>query len=194
MNIIDFLNENSGAFSVAFSGLVAAATIVYAILTRSLVKETKKLRKTQTEPNVCAYSQMQSTNYHAFVIENIGMGPAQDVRFIIESDLKIHDEIPVTELEVFKEGIKFIAPGQKVIPFWVFPGVGAKKRFPPISLIIKFKNSSGDTFENTLSVFLERAVRIGDLPEGGADEDMYLKRELVGSIRSLTSAIERLKH
>ena len=51
--ILEFLNQNSGAFSVLFSGLVALATVVYVVLTWKLVSETKKMRKVQTEPKIC---------------------------------------------------------------------------------------------------------------------------------------------
>ena len=48
--VLEFLNENRGAFAVAFSAVVAIATIVYAILTWRLVSETRKMRVAQTEP------------------------------------------------------------------------------------------------------------------------------------------------
>jgi len=43
--LLEFLNQNSGAFAVIFSAMVAFATIVYAILTWKLVSETKKMRE-----------------------------------------------------------------------------------------------------------------------------------------------------
>jgi len=55
--ILEFLNQNSGAFSVLFSGLVALATVVYVVLTWKLVSETKKMRKVQTEPKICVFIQ-----------------------------------------------------------------------------------------------------------------------------------------
>ena len=41
MGLVEFLNENSGAFAV----VVAIATVVYAILTWRLVSETRKMRE-----------------------------------------------------------------------------------------------------------------------------------------------------
>jgi len=46
---IDFLNDNSGAFTVIFAFIVALAPVIFAILTWRLVSETRRLRKTQTE-------------------------------------------------------------------------------------------------------------------------------------------------
>lgn len=48
--VLEFLNENRGAFAVAFSAVVAITTVVYAILTWRLVSETRKMRVAQTEP------------------------------------------------------------------------------------------------------------------------------------------------
>jgi len=47
---LEFLNENSGAFVVIFSAVVAIATIVYAILTWRLVSETRKMRFEHWQP------------------------------------------------------------------------------------------------------------------------------------------------
>lgn len=50
--MLNFLNQNSGAFLVLFSLVVTGATVFYAILTSRLVSETRKMREAQTEPNV----------------------------------------------------------------------------------------------------------------------------------------------
>ena len=51
-NLIAFLNQNSGALTVVFTGFVTLATVVYAALTAILVVETRKLRQVQTEPRI----------------------------------------------------------------------------------------------------------------------------------------------
>jgi hypothetical protein len=50
--LFEFLNKNSGALSVLFSAAVTVATVVYAILTWKLVRETMLLREAQTEPRI----------------------------------------------------------------------------------------------------------------------------------------------
>src|SRR4030042_3745759 len=47
---LNVLNKNNNALSVLFSGIVAIATISYALLTWGLVHETKKMREIQTQP------------------------------------------------------------------------------------------------------------------------------------------------
>ena len=49
---LKYLNDNAGALNALFSGVVALATVVYAVLTAKLVRETRNLREVQTEPRV----------------------------------------------------------------------------------------------------------------------------------------------
>lgn len=51
-DLLKFLNDNSGALSVIFTGVVTLATAVYAALTWQLVSETRRMRKVQTEPKL----------------------------------------------------------------------------------------------------------------------------------------------
>jgi len=194
-NILNFLNENSGAFSVLFAFLVAGATIVYAILTRSLVKETKRLRKAQTEPNVCTYVQIMPGLYSfsAFVIENIGMGPAHDVQFNLENDYIIFKQDKVSEIEVFKQGISYLAPGQKVIPFMFFTETKNAQPQPPLKIAVSFKNSVGDDFNNSFAVIMDRNIGVSDVQKADTEKMEREVRDLRSSIQSLTHAIERLK-
>lgn len=48
-DVIKFLNHNSGAFTVIFTFIFTFATVMYVILTRRLVSETRRLRETQIE-------------------------------------------------------------------------------------------------------------------------------------------------
>ncbi len=49
---IAYLNSNAGALTVIFTAVVTISTVAYAILTRNLVLETKKMREVQTEPRI----------------------------------------------------------------------------------------------------------------------------------------------
>ena len=49
---LNFLNSNTGSFTLLFTFIVALATVVYAVLTWRLVSETEKLRIVQTEPDI----------------------------------------------------------------------------------------------------------------------------------------------
>ena len=194
-DILDFLNKNSGAFTVVFAALVAVATIVYARLTRSLVRETIKLRKAQTEPNVCTYIQIMPGIFSlsAFVIENIGMGPAYEVRFNLENDYIIFKEDKISELEVFRQGLSYLAPGQKVIPFLFFQENKSAHSQPPLKISIDFKNSSGDEFRNSYTIIMDRRIGVSDVQKEDTGKIEYEFHELRSSVQSLTRAIENLK-
>lgn len=81
--MLEYFNQNSGALSVLFAGIVAISTIIYAILTGSLVRETKKMRKVQTEPKIAVYLEQNNAiqNSLDMVIKNIGMGSAHNIKF-----------------------------------------------------------------------------------------------------------------
>jgi len=116
MGLMEFLNENSGAFAVIFSALVAIATIVYAILTWKLVSETRKMREAQTEPKVSVTIQPREEwiNFIDMVIQNIGLGPAYNIKFEINSDFEYMKGKFLSELGFMKNGLKYLALNQKL--------------------------------------------------------------------------------
>lgn len=194
-DILNFLNSNSGALTVVFAFIVAIATIVYAKLTKSLVSETKKLRKAQTEPNVCAYVQIMPGMYpySAFVIENIGMGPAHNVSFYFESDYTVFDKESVSEQDVFKQGINYLAPNQKVIPF-LFAGETKKRTSqPPLNMTIDFKNSIGDDFKSSFTIVMDRNIGISEVEGRDTKKMEHEIRDLKNSVNALSNAIKKIK-
>ena len=70
---------------IVFAGVVAASTVFYVILTRSLVAETKKLREVQTEPKIAVWvrPKEEAITFAHLYVRNIGLGPAFDVSFEI---------------------------------------------------------------------------------------------------------------
>lgn len=80
---IAFLNSNSGALTVIFTAVVTISTVAYAILTWSLVSETKRMREVQTEPRIeITLKPLDfAINIVRLHIRNIGLGPAKNVKF-----------------------------------------------------------------------------------------------------------------
>lgn len=103
-----------------FAGVVAVSTVIYAALTWQLTKETRKLRKVQTEPEFHAilksYEEMFSLVH--LEIKNVGLGPAKNLQF----DLQVlTDEPKATEIlkefyetKFLKTGISHFGPGQTI--------------------------------------------------------------------------------
>ena len=111
--------ERGELFSIAFSGIVALSTVVYAVLTWRLVTETRMLRKVQTEPRVTIGVEEDHTGRHGYelTIRNEGQGVAKNVRFEFDGDSSFFrsawlgnapPEIP--ELPLIKNGLENLEP------------------------------------------------------------------------------------
>lgn len=117
---IVYLNSNSGALTVVFTAVVTISTVAYAILTWSLVSETKKLREVQTEPRIeiTLKSLDYAINIVRLHIRNIGLGPAKNIRFT--SHISYGGDVAEKLLEEFntanflKVGLKYFGPGHEL--------------------------------------------------------------------------------
>ena len=149
--VLEFLDQNESAFTVIFSAVVATATIVYAILTWRLVSETQKMREVQTEPkiSVIAQSREEWIGWIDMIIQNIGLGPAYDIKFEIEPDDKKFDGRLVSEYGFIKNGLKYFGPNQKLQLF--FTSLTEKyEELIKLSFEIKvsYQNSAGNSYED----------------------------------------------
>lgn len=113
--VLEFLNQNSGALAVVFSAVVAIATVVYVFSSWKLVKETRKMRKFQTEPHISVNIQPREEwiNFIDMIVENIGLGPAYNVKFEVDPDFEYEKGKVLSELGFMKNGLKYLAPAQK---------------------------------------------------------------------------------
>jgi hypothetical protein len=117
---IAYLNSNSGALTVVFTAVVTISTVAYAILTWSLVSETKRMCEVQTEPRIeiTLKTLDYAINIARLNIHNIGLGPAQNVNFnahIIsggEAAEKLLEEFNRTNF--LRIGLKYFGPGQEL--------------------------------------------------------------------------------
>ncbi len=119
--ILDFLNNNSGALTVIFTAVVTISTVVYACLTYVLVKETRLMRQVQTEPKIEITARSMEFAIHILRlhVRNIGLGPALNVKFkprVVEggdgADKLLSD---FTKTNFFNVGLAYFGPGQERI-------------------------------------------------------------------------------
>ncbi len=104
-------------WTLVFSGLVAFATLVYAALTWTLVSETRRMRRAQTDPHVVVWvvPSAWAFGFADLIVKNFGGGPATDVKFeIIQSpsgggDAKILETL--NGLGFLNTGFDYLAPG-----------------------------------------------------------------------------------
>lgn len=103
--------------TLVFSGIVAASTVVYAILTYSLVKETKAMRLLQITPDIQVYLEKGETNTHSVycIIENFGYGIASDVKFTIIKDFEYYEKksLGLSNMGSFKHGLSSFYPKKR---------------------------------------------------------------------------------
>lgn len=106
-----------------FSIILTIFTINYAILTRELVKLSSKesliIQKqfeSNIKPKIIVYVQIHPkiVQYIMLKIKNIGGGVAYNIKFIAEPDFCIPNESLNNNCDLFKKGLSYMAPNQKI--------------------------------------------------------------------------------
>jgi len=116
---IAFLNSNSGALTVIFTAVVTISTVAYAILTWSLVSETKRMREAQTEPRIEVTLKPLdfAINIVRLHVRNIGLGPARNVKFTSRvasgGDGAANLLREFNKANFLKVGLKYFGPGHE---------------------------------------------------------------------------------
>lgn len=129
---------------------MALATVVYALLTWKLVSETRKMREVQTEPKVSAIIQPEEQwlNFIDLIIQNIGLGPAYNIKFEVNPDFEDR-HMKLSEIGFIKNGLKYLAPNQK-IQFFLTSLVERyeEKVKKPFEIKITYQNFIGKTYND----------------------------------------------
>jgi hypothetical protein len=168
INILNFLNENNGAFSLIFSCVVALATVIYAVLTWRLVSETRRMREAQTEPNIFVNLQPREEwiNFIDMVIQNIGSGPAYNIHMIYDKDFEFSRGHFLSELVLFKNGINSLSPNQKLSFFLTSMIEDYELKIKSIVKInIVYQNKNGKTYENRYVLDFSEFIGLTQLGE-----------------------------
>jgi len=152
-----WITQNTGALTVIFSFIVAIATVVYAVLTRQLVKETRDMRKLQTEPKISVVIQPEENAFSLLdmTIENIGMGPAKDIRLAVNPDIKSITGQERSEMDLIKNGIPYLAPRQKIK--FVFANNScnlSELSTTPYHIVVDYKDCIGTPYHETIVIDL----------------------------------------
>lgn len=162
---LNFLNDNAGAISLIFSGLVAIATIFYAILTWKLVTINEKMR----EPNVIVDFQPRKewVNFMDIVIKNIGEFPAFDIKFNINPDFEYAKGKFLSQLG-YMRGISYLAPKKTIRSFITSMAEDFEKKKVPFEIEVSYAKCSGGTRKTSNFRFdlseLEGLSQIGEDP------------------------------
>ncbi|HKL43368.1 MAG TPA: hypothetical protein VJ962_12375 [Clostridia bacterium] len=192
--IITFLNENSGVISLIFSGVVAASTVVYSILTSKLVSETIKMRKVETEPELSVIIQPREEfiSFIDLIIKNIGNGPAYDISFDISKEFITPADKKLSKLPIMKD-INYMAPSQK-IQFFLANMVDKKEENPSqFKITAYYKNKNGNTYKSEFEIDFNKFKGMSQLGK----PDLYKIANNIENLRKdfhkLYSGFKRLK-
>ncbi len=155
-NFLFFLDANSGALMVIFTAFVTLSTVVYAILTASLVIETRKMRQVQTEPKIEVVVKPSDEHVEILTtyVRNIGLGPAYGVTFTIdiesgeEGATKLIDDFTVSKF--FHTGLKYLSPGQQVHSYVSSMAEMYEEKIKAvINISVHYKSISGKSYAET---------------------------------------------
>lgn len=166
--MLEFLNQNSGAFAVIFSAIVAISTIVYACLTWKLVSETRKMRKIQTEPLVSLKLQYRDDFETAIdlIIKNIGKGSAKNINFNIEPNLIDPFGRLVNDRNIIKSGIEYLEPNQEVrTTVAVITDYENKYKDKIYKIDINYHNIKGDKLQDVFKFDFSDFVGLSELKD-----------------------------
>lgn len=198
-DLLTFLNDNAGALNVLFTAVVAGATVVYAVLTSRLVRETRDLRRAQTEPQVEVFMRMRDewVSLIDLVIKNIGLGPAYDVRFVVAVDQDSpgsQDLIKaLRELRSVTSGIRFLAPGQEFSSHWTVMTENFDTKIEArITLKSTYRDASGASYHRDHVVDFSELKGVSRIGEPPLLKIAKLMEDLKRDISSLATGFRRL--
>ena len=102
-------------WTIIFTGVVAVSTVVYVILTGTLVYETRKMRKNQVDPYIVAYLDIAETSASIVYLKtkNIGLGVALNVKFKIIKELEYDNNEKLSDFSYFLDGVKYFPPNHE---------------------------------------------------------------------------------
>ena len=123
MEFITWLNSNSGAI-IAFATVVLTVitwryvrlTKDYVRLTRQALEENRQMRIDAQKPKIAIYldSYTDHKTHVDLYVENIGPGPAYEVKFITDpSRIMVGYNMSLQESPFIRMGIGYFAPGKK---------------------------------------------------------------------------------
>jgi hypothetical protein len=169
-NLLNVINNNSGAINLFFSLVVAGATVFYAVLTRRLVAETKRMREVQTEPTLSMWIEPSDhgINFINFIIENSGQGSAYAITLNPTPNFQRFPGKYLAELGLFRYGIKHLAPRQRLTFFLTSVLDGAHGQGDDLSRLdfvvdARYKSAVGREYADTFPIHFESYEGFGTI-------------------------------
>ncbi|OIR01462.1 hypothetical protein GALL_165530 [mine drainage metagenome] len=159
---VNFLNQNAGVLSTVFSGIVMLATVIYAILTASLVTETRHMREVQTEPKmeVIAIPHEELVSIVTLRVKNIGLGPAYNVSFTLRGESQTTGENELiqdfSKSQFLSKGLRYLGPGQVLQSgFTQMTKNFAEKISAKLIVDVAYKSANEKSYKDSIPIYFE---------------------------------------
>ena len=115
MEVITWLNTNSGAITAIATVVLVGITAFYAWVTKKMLEENRQLRLDAHKPEIAIYLRSHPARIvlKFLCVENIGAGAAHDVRFRTDLSFTPDGKDSLENVRFLKEGINYLQPGGK---------------------------------------------------------------------------------
>ena len=197
LEIISFLSQPEviGVLTLLFTCVVAISTSVYAVLTWSLVKETKKMREIQTNPliGIGVQTREEWINFIDMKIENVGHAPAYNIKFKVISDFEYAKGQKLSELNLIKHGLDYLGPNQKIQFFLTSFLEDAENKKIPFEIEVSYENSFHETKKRLFKIDLTQLIGLLQLGEPPLYKMSKSIEKLSQNIEHLSSGFKKMK-
>jgi|GEM_PF-723813 len=187
--IVNFLSQPNvnSSLMLLFTGLVAIATIAYAILTNSLVSETQQMKEIQHLPQITISVQTRAEwiNFIDMQIKNTGFGPAYNISFNVLEDFVYDKNQKLSDLSLIKNGLKYLGPNQKIQFFLTSFAEDTELKKKPFKIKVNYKDFLGRIKDETFEIDLNELMGLRQLGE----PPLY---KISKSMETLTTAVNHL--
>jgi hypothetical protein len=204
-NLLQTMGLQDPNTASAIASLVTAAativlmltTIVYAVLTGILAKETRRLRHAGTEPDVVAF--LRPHPVHLVVIDlvvvNVGQGPARDVEIEFEANAADFAAHAVRYAAGVRRKIMAVMPQDEryVQVFGFGEELHKGGQLKDFTLHVHFKDTKGNTRRNSASISIQDFEGHGALGEPPDYRIAKAMERVANQIEGWSSSTGRLK-
>jgi hypothetical protein len=133
----------------------------------------------------------EEINWIDIVIRNIGTAAALDVKFTIISGEEHSPDTPLADIGFFKNGINYLAPGQKIQFFYTsMLGAfepGTKRQVPCFEIKALFRDTHGDQHDEVFKIDLNEFKGFSHL----GDPPLYMIARQVEKMASQMESVAR---
>ena len=176
------------------------ATIVYAVLTASLVKETRHMRELQTEPKieVIASPREEFVNIITLRIKNIGLGSAYNITFELSGESNSEGEAKLindfSKSQFLTKGLKYLGPQQELQSGFTQMTEDCEAKINSRLIIkVSYENSTGKSYKQNITIYFEEFRGYGTLGKPHLYSMAQSLEKIENNINHIITGFKKLK-